>query len=381
MRVDGAASAAIVFAFALVTAPFAEAQTTSAPDFARGDAWTTDFSRISVPADEIVSGGPPKDGIPAVDEPRFESVESADSWLADRDPILVIERDGVVKAYPLGILIWHEIVNDEISGLPVTATFCPLCNTALVFVAEVDGAALDFGTTGRLRSSDLIMYDRQTESWWQQALGEAIIGEHLGAVLTLYPANQFGWSMVREHYPRALVLSRDTGYPGYMERYGRNPYAGYDRMGNEPMRAFVRERTDPRLPAMERVVAVELGEGWAAPFGLLSDVRVVNAELGETPFTVFWAPGNASALDSRDIAAGRDVGQTAVFDRRLDGRLLEFEFANGRFRDVGTGSVWDLTGRAVQGTLEGRSLTRVGHGNHFWFAWIVFRPESVLWMP
>ena len=379
MRVDRAAPVAILFVLSGVMAPAALAQTTGAPEFARGDQWMTDFSRISVPASEIVSGGPPKDGIPAVDDPKFESIQSAASWLTDRDPLLVIERNGVVKAYPLGILIWHEIVNDEISGLPITATFCPLCNTALVFVAEVDGRALDFGTTGRLRNSDLIMYDRQTESWWQQALGEAIAGEHLGAVLKLYPANQFGWAVVRDRYPDALVLSRDTGYPDYMSRYGRNPYAGYDRVDNEPMRAFVRERTDPRLPAMERVVAVELGNGWAAPFGLLSEVRVLNATLDETPFTVFWAPGNASALDSRDISTGRDVGQTAVFDRRLDGRVLEFEFGDGQFRDVETGSVWDLTGRAVRGALKGRSLDRVAHGNHFWFAWIVFRPDSELW--
>ena len=370
---------AIALFIAGVSAPAACAQTAGVPDFARGDDWTTDFSRISVPSEEIVSGGPPKDGIPAVDDPRFESVESADAWLGENDPILVIERDGVVKAYPLGILIWHEIVNDEISGLPVTATFCPLCNTALVFVAEVDGTALDFGTTGRLRNSDLIMYDRQTESWWQQALGEAVVGDKLGAVLKLYPANQFGWSTVRENYPDALVLSRDTGYPDYMARYGRNPYTGYDAIGNEPMKAFIRKTTDPRLPAMERVVGVELGDGWAAPFGVLGEVRAVNAEIDGTPFTVFWAEGNASALDDRSIAKGRDVGQTAVFDRRVGGRLLEFEFVDGRFKDRQTGSVWTLAGRAVEGELKGRELTRLGHGNHFWFAWIVFRPDSELW--
>lgn len=380
MRINRTGAAAIVFTL-IVMAPTAVYGQSAEPDFARGDHWRTDFSRISVPAEEIVSGGPPRDGIPAVDEPRFESVESADSWLGDRDPVLVIERNGVVKAYPLGILIWHEIVNDDISGLPVTATFCPLCNTALVFVAEVDGVALDFGTTGRLRNSDLIMYDRQTETWWQQALGEAIVGDLLGTMLQLYPANQFGWGMVRERYPEALVLSRDTGYPEYMNRYGRNPYPGYDRIGNEPMRAFIRDRTDPRLPAMERVVAVEIGDGWAVSFGQLSEVRVVNAELDGTPFTVFWAPGNASALDSWSVPEGRDVGQTSVFDRRLDGRLYEFEFAEGQFRDRETGSIWDLTGRAVDGPLEGRSLTRVGHGNHFWFAWIVFRPDSQVWSP
>jgi len=150
--------------------------------------WATDFSLHTVPLDEIVSGGPPKDGIPALDHPNFVGVAEARRWLEDDDPVLVIETEGASRAYPYQVLIWHEIVNDEIDGLPLAVTYCPLCNTALVFARRHGERTLDFGTTGRLRHSDLIMYDRQTETWWQQATGEAIVGTLAGETLELYPA-------------------------------------------------------------------------------------------------------------------------------------------------------------------------------------------------
>jgi hypothetical protein len=151
------------------------------------ESWITDFSRHTVPLEEIVSGGPPKDGIPALDSPTFETVKEADGWLANEDPVAVVRIGEEVKVYPLQILIWHEIVNDEVDGVPVTVTFCPLCNTTLAFSRVFDGRVLDFGTTGRLRHSDMVMYDRQTETWWQQATGEGLIGTYAGRRLALLP--------------------------------------------------------------------------------------------------------------------------------------------------------------------------------------------------
>lgn len=342
------------------------------------DAWKTDFTRHTVPLHEIVSGGPPKDGIPAIDRPRFESARAADRWLDDNEPVMVVEHQGTAKAYPLGILIWHEIVNDEVADLPVAVTFCPLCNTALVFDRRLDGRVLDFGTTGRLRHSDLVMYDRQTESWWQQATGEAIVGELVGEKLKWISSNTLAWKTARELYPNIQVLSRETGY----ERpYGRNPYVGYDDPGGRPLLGFFSRDADPRLPAMERVVAVEVGEGWAAPFERLRETRVVNEEVDGTPFVVFWSPGAASALDRAEIASGRDVGQTAVYDRRVGDRVLAFHAVRGGFRDRETGSGWTLAGRAVDGPLKGQRLRPIPHGNHFWFAWVVFRPQTEIWKP
>ena len=145
-----------------------------------GDQWRTAFNNHTVPLEEIVSGGPPKDGIPAIDSPFFVSVSTADEWLADREPVALIEIGDIARVYPLQILIWHEIVNDPIGDVPVTITFCPLCNTTLAFDRRFEGRVLDFGTTGRVRHSDLVMYDRQTETGWQQASGRGIVGELSG---------------------------------------------------------------------------------------------------------------------------------------------------------------------------------------------------------
>jgi hypothetical protein len=371
----------IAFVFWLVTAAaVCDAQSPREAEVRRiagSEPWRTDFTRHSVPLEEILSGGPPRDGIPAIDRPRFESVREANRWLGDRDPVMMVEHGSAVKAYPLAILIWHEIVNDVVGGLPVAVTFCPLC-TALVFDRRVGGRVLDFGTTGRLRHSDLVMYDRQSESWWQQATGDAIVGEMTGTRLRFVPQPTLAWRTARQTYPGMQVLSRNTGH---QRDYGRNPYIGYDDRSSSPIRDFFRRDTDPRLPAMERVVAVEVGGGWSVSFATLSDVRVANAVTGGVPLTVFWLPGAASALDRADISQGRDVGQTAVFDRRIAGRILTFRATASEFQDRETGSRWDMAGRAVAGPLRGQRLTAIPHGNHFWFAWVVFRPGTELWTP
>jgi len=343
------------------------------------ESWKTDFSKHTVPLEEIVSGGPPKDGIPAIDDPSFVAVDDADGWLERREPVAVVEEGGEVKAYPLSILIYHEIVNDEVGGRPVSVTYCPLCNTTLAFDRRFDGRLLDFGTTGRLRHSDLVMYDRQTETWWQQATGEGIVGRYAGEELEFVPAPVMSWADVRAQFPDARVLSRDTGYPRLRSRYGTNPYQGYDRGG--PIRGFFRGESNDALPQMERIVAIDRGgESLALPFSRLRDEPVAHVQVGGEDLVVFWAPGTASAVDAGQIARGRDVGASGVFRPTLEGRELTFEAdGDGRFRDEETGSVWTIGGRAVEGPLEGKALTRVPHGNHFWFAWAAFKPETEIW--
>ena len=371
-RVGPRALRLAVLALALA-AGAGEAQQAEVARLRGREPWKTDFTRHSVPLAEILSGGPPRDGIPALDRPRFQSARDAARWLSDREPVMVVENGGEARAYPLSILVWHEIVNDRVGGIPMAVTFCPLCNTALVFDRRLDQRVLDFGTTGRLRHSDLVMYDRQTESWWQQATGKAIVGALTGKELRRIPASTYAWETARELYPRIQVLSRETGYD---RPYGRNPYVGYDDPGGSPLLDFFRGKPDPRLPAMQRVVAVELGEGWAVPLPALRRQRVLNAAHDGTPFVVFWAPGAASALDRAEVAAGRDVGQTGVWDRRVAGRTLTFRPAGKGFQDRETGSRWDLAGRAVAGPLQGRRLRAIPHGDHFWFAWVAFRPRT-----
>ena len=206
--------------------------------------WKTDFSKHTVPLSEFRSGGPGKDGIPAIDDPKLVSVGEADEWLDEREPVIELELDGEVRAYPIQILIWHEIVNDEVGGVPVAVTFCPLCNTALAFVHRVDGRVFDFGTTGNLRKSDLVMYDRQTESWWQQFGGEAVVGELAGKELELIPSRIVAWEEFARDHPDAKVLSRETGHS---RPYGQNPYEGYDDVDSPPFLATAND-DDDRLP-------------------------------------------------------------------------------------------------------------------------------------
>jgi hypothetical protein len=333
----------------------------------------TDFGRRAVPFSEILSGGPPKDGIPAIDQPRYVSIAEADDWLSDQEPVILLEVNGQVRAYPLQILTWHEIVNDALGGVPVAVTFCPLCNTAIAFEGRIDNTHLTFGTTGRLRYSNLVMYDRQTETWWQQATGEAIIGEHTGRRLTALPATIVGWETFKAAHPEGDVLSRDTGHS---RSYGRNPYAGYDDVDRSPF-LYVGPETPDRLLPMARVATVELnGEAVAYPYDVMERARVVNDSAGGTPLVVFWQPGTASALDSSVIAEGRDVGTVNTFARELDGRTLTFRFEDDRFLDEETGSEWTVLGQAVDGPLAGSQLEPVVHINHFWFSWAAFRPET-----
>jgi Protein of unknown function (DUF3179) len=358
---------ALALALGALTPPYAVAQGSRE--------WRTDFVHHTVPLEEIVSGGPPKDGIPALDHPQFISIAAADAWLSPREPVVAVVEGDQAKAYPLQILIWHEIVNDVVAGRPVSVTYCPLCNTALAFDRRLDGKVLDFGTTGRLRFSDLVMYDRQTESWWQQATGEGIVGALAGRTLEPLPAPLVSWRTFKGTYPDGLVLSRRTGFD---RPYGENPYARYDDPHGSPITSFFRGRRDDRLPAMERVVAVSLGgDDVAYSFTAVRHRPAINDQVGRVPIVVFWAPGTSSALDDPRIARGRDVGSTGVFDRRLEGRVLEFEpAAPGRFRERVTGSEFDLLGRGIAGPLKGTRLRPVPHGNRFWFAWGVFKPRT-----
>jgi len=349
----------------------------SPPRGAAGE-FSTDFSKHTVSYNEIFSGGPPKDGIPAIDKPAFVSVNEANEWLKPVEPVILVEVGEAARAYPLQILMWHEIVNDTIADLPLTVTFCPLCNTAIVFERNFDGRVLDFGTTGRLRYSNLIMYDRQTETWWQQGSGEAIAGKYAGERLEFYPAIITSWQEFKTAHPDGLVLSQDTGYD---RGYGRNPYTGYDDV-NQPPFLYNGPATPGVLPPMTRVLTVDLPEGAVAyPYDVLQAVQVVNDSIGSQPVAVFWAAGTASALDSGTVAGGRDVGSAAAYSRMVDGLEVQFFVEAGVIKDEQTGSEWNVLGRAVAGELAGTQLTPVVAINHFWFSWAAFKPETRVYQP
>ncbi len=287
------------------------------------EGWATDFSIHNVPLDEIRSGGPGKDGIPPIDNPQFVAIAEADEWIDDREPVIVVaidtEAGPVTRAYPLQIMIWHEIVNDELGGIPILVTFCPLCNTAIAFDRRLDGSdtVYDFGTTGNLRHSDLVMWDRQTESWWQQITGEAIVGELTGNRLRVIPAQILGWETFKQEFPEGEVLSRETGFD---RTYGRNPYPGYDDVDSFPF--LFDSGNDDRLPAMQRVAGVDgVTEQAAYVEEALREKRVVNDTLAGSEIVLFWKEGAAAATDQigyRRFARCRSVRRLSPHPRWTD---------------------------------------------------------------
>ena len=363
-------SQALVLLFALL-APAAFAQSGSdATDWPR-----TDFSRRTVELSEIESGGPPKDGIPAIDRPKFVSAQMARTWLGAREPVIALRLQGEARAYPLQILMFHEIANDQIGAVPVAVTFCPLCNASIVFDRRVGAAVLDFGTTGRLRKSDLVMYDRQTESWWQQFTGKGIVGRHAGTTLRRIPSEIVSFEEFASAYPRGKVLSRETGH---YRPYGRNPYRGYDRIDQSPF--LFSDPLDKRLPPMERVISVTVGgQQRVYPFAAIEKHRIINDELAGEPVVILSRPGLASPLDEERIERGRPIPAATAFSRRLGNQVLEFALRGGRIVDTASVSEWNLLGEAVAGKFKGRRLGQLDSGVHFAFAWLAFNPDSEIW--
>ena len=272
------------------------------PDRWKGEWPTTDFSNSSVDDwNEILSGGPPKDGIPALSDPSFIAVAD-ETRIGGREPVMAVEIEGEIpRAYPIRYLTWHEIVNDVVGDTPVAVTFCPLCNSGLVFDRRVGGELLTFGVSGKLRNSDMVMFDRETESWWQQAIGTGIVGEHNGDQLVQLAVWMESWDEFVARNPQGLVMDE----PNWPRRYGRNPYAGYD----SSRRPFLYNGEEPPhdVLSLMRVVRVD-DAAWT-----LERLRSEN-QITENGVTISWVAGQASALDSRKIADGRDVGTIRVRD-------------------------------------------------------------------
>lgn len=267
----------------------------------------TDFTRTLVDFSEILSGGPPKDGIPSIDDPSFAS--PAEVELPAQEAVIAITSDREARAYPLRILMWHEIVNDSFDGRPIAVTWCPLCNTGIVFDRTLDGETLEFGTTGLLRHSDLVMYDRSTESWWQQFTGQAIVGELTGATLEMLPSRLESWAMFQErNAERDMAVLVPDGR--FRRDYGRNPYVAYDDERASPF--LFRGELPEDIPAMARVVRVD-NRAWS--LALLRKREVIETD----DLRLSWTPGQASALDASRVADGRDVGNVVVERRTAEG--------------------------------------------------------------
>jgi Protein of unknown function (DUF3179) len=356
----------------LLTLPSALAQPQSQFGWA---GWRTDWENTSIDVNEL-EVNVLRDGIAAIDTPSFVSIMEAEDWLEDQEPVVLIDFGGSSRAYPLQILTWHEIVNDRVGERPIAVTFCPLCYSAVAFERDLPAGEVEFGVSGMLRYSDLVMYDRQTHSLWQQLTGDAIVGEYAGTTLKRIPAQIISFAEFRKARPDGLVLSRETGYD---RRYGSNPYVGYDNIEDRPW-AF-RGRPDSRLPPMQKVVGVSVGtDSRAYSHRTTRRAGVIHDRVGGADIVVLHSEkGATSALDRENIARSRVIGSTGVFFSDAGGRSLTFSRGSNGFVDDQTNSLWDVTGLAISGELSGTRLSPVGHVDVFAFAWFVMMPDTKLY--
>lgn len=370
------------------TAAEQESTTTVATDgpaavaFATGpsaldDMFADEFPDPLINPRDLISGGPPPDGIPPIDDPAFLPVQGNLELLPDVEPVVALEINGDARAYPIRAMVWHEIVNDTVGGVPVSVTYCPLCNSAATYERTIEGSETTFGTSGRLFASALVMYDRATESLWTHYNGEAVVGVLAGTRLVEHASPLLSWADFREAYPTGQVL--DWTQSGVDRDYGRNPYTGYDDPDNTPF--LFRGALDDRAQAMQRVVGVEL-DAVSVAYALdglsIGEGSATNTTVGGQPVVIFWKAGQSSALDDGSIPGGRDVGSVAVFDPIVDGQSLTFEYLATGFADAQTGSTWSIAGEAIDGPLAGTRLERIAHLDTFWFAWSTYQPGSDL---
>jgi len=341
--------------------------------------WSTDLSSSKIPLNELMALLP-RDRIKPIDDPKFYNVEVGATYFSEKEPVIAVVYNGIAKAYPLSILIAHEIVNDKISGLKIAATFCPLCYSALVFnrTFTYKGVTrvLTFGTSGMLRNSDLVMWDRQTESWWQQFTGEGLVGYYCGALLEIVNSELIPFGKFSELYPYGQVLAQPEDY---VYDYGTNPYIDYDE--NKMEQPFLFKSTpDSRLPATERVVGIYGDNGVKAyPWTSIQKEKVINDVFEKEQLVLFYSEGMVSVVDEAVISESRDIGSVSVFSRVVDEKALDFKpDLNGTFKDTETESVWDSLGKCIEGKYKGKTLQPIIHGQHFAFAWFEFYPNTEL---
>jgi hypothetical protein len=311
-----------------------------------------------IPLDKIKSGGPPKDGIPSIDNPKFSGIENS-QFVSNSDIVIGLEINGDSRAYPLFILVWHEIVNDRIGGVPVAITYCPLCYTNQVFQRIINGTEVEFGTSGKLYNSNLLMYDRWTESYWSQGLGVAVTGEFTGMTLTTIPFDVITWGDWKKLRPNTLVLTTDTGY---LRSYATDPYGDYY---TNPRIIFPVDNDDSRMHPKEIILGFHENEIYKAYKQNDVEVhKIINDNVGDKSLMLV-------SLFSQNSRA---------FDRTLDGDVLEFAFLDDKIIDTKTKSEWNFDGIAISGVLAGSQLTRMSIAPGFWFEWVAFHPQTEIWI-
>lgn len=311
---------------------------------------TINQSRIDAIAQNIRSGGPPKDGIPPIDNPQYVSAQEANTFLKDTDIVFGINYKNTTKAYPQKILVWHEIVNDEF-GERASVTYCPLTGSAIGFRGRVDGRETTFGTSGMLANSCLVMYDRATDSYWPQLLGVAVTGAQKGKKLEQFPVVWTTWGRWKSVFPNTQVLSTTTGF---IRPYGTDPYGSYERNDTYYQRGgpfFPVMAESARFEAKEVFIGIEDGRNaLAVKKSSVRGAKVINTKLSGEDIVIIYD----EALD--DALAYRSGGHT-------------FKYENGKVTDE-RGVVWNIWGES-----DKERLVYVNTVNAMWYAWYAFYPS------
>lgn len=346
--------------------------------------WKTDTINSSVNLSEIQIVLP-KGSFPTLDKPKFVSKTEGLGMFFPKEPVIVVEINGIAKAYSLNILTMHEIANDELEGIPILVTYCPLCNSGIVYnrTLKYNGKEeiLEFEPSGMLRNSDMVMLDRKTETLWQQLMGTAIVGYYNGAELDITPSLIISVEEFFYRYPEGKILSKKTGFASSEKNYGYNPYKKYDEKENPIEYFFNSDKVDKRLPAMERIVDIENnGEYKIFSFSSVAKNGVINDTFKTSSVVLFYKSGTISVLDENDISLSKDVGSVTVFNAIVDGNILVFTKGKGVFMDVDTKSKWNITGYCYAGKFKGTQLQIEPHSNHFAFAWLAFNPNCEIYV-
>lgn len=355
----------------------------TAADLARAEEWrrrnwSTNFQISSVALSELKTDDLERFRADPIDTPDFEDIGTANAFLTERDPVVAFAVGADARAYPLRFLVWHETVNDVVDGNPVLITYDPRTNASRVYERRLLGAAMRFRTADVLHQGGRLLWDSLTQTWWRQFTGEGIVGDYAGLRLRPRPSLLLSYEEFRQSFPDGQVLGPSSGPDGDdRPDYGATRYAGYD--GGKGPPQHVDGVLDPRLDPAARVLALEVnGEPGAFDFSHLISRRVLNDQVGGKPVVAFWSPGALSVLDTPRIADARDVGMAAAHGREVDGRLLTFDFIDGAVRDRESGSVWNLSGRAISGPLAGAQLPPLVHNAPFWWAWAAHNPATRL---
>lgn len=327
-------------------------------------------SRLDEFARNAISGGPPKDGIPPIENPQYATVAEADKFLQPDDVVFGLDYKGVVKAFPQNILVWHEIINEEIAGEKISVTYCPLTGSTVSYKgrSKADGKPLTFGTSGKLVNSNLLMYDRQSDSTWPQVLGVGITGPNKGHRLDTVPTVWTTWSRWKLKYPNSLVLSRKTGH---LRAYGRDPYGSYtaDRPNyyNSGGPFFPVMTRSSRFPNKKVVVGVKAADDvLALPKAEAAAAGVVNFNLDDQPVVALY---------------DAELDESLAFIGQIDGRELQFVRRGSEILDEQTRTVWTAQGKAVKGKFAGAQLSWTTSFDVMWFAWYAFYPETKVLVP